>query len=228
MIEADAYFFDIDGTLMITKGGVHWGGMYQAMREVYGINTTVDGIPYHGKTDVSILRAALSREGVSDATFYEGLPRALEVVRGHVSANCERMIPMVCPGIPEVLAEIDEGGRLLGVASGNLEEVGWHKIRVAGLRKFFQFGSFGDSYELRAQIFDEAASRARAILGADTTICFVGDTPEDISAAHAVNAKIIAVCTGIFSHSDLSVHHPDLCCASCAELIGKLKRSETA
>ncbi len=228
MIEADAYFFDIDGTLMITKGGVHWAGMYRAMQEVYGINTTVDGIPYHGKTDVSILRIALNRAGVSDSMFYEGLPRALNVVRRHVSANCERMIPMVCPSIPEVLAEIHEAGRLLGVASGNLEEVGWHKIRAAGLREFFQFGAFGDAHELRTQIFDEAASRARAMLGADTSICFVGDTPEDVSAARAVNAKIIAVCTGVFSHSDLSVHHPDLCCASCAELVGKLKRIERA
>lgn len=228
MIDADAYFFDIDGTLMITKGGVHWGGMYQAMREVYGINTTVDGIPYHGKTDVAILRAALNRAGISDDTFYEGLPRALAVVRAHVSANYERMIPIVCPGIPEVLAEIDEAGRLLGVASGNLEDVGWHKIRAAGLRHFFKFGSFGDAHELRAQIFDEAASRAKAILGTDANICFVGDTPEDISAAHAVNAKIIAVCTGVYSHDDLAVHHPDLCWKSCVEKIGNLKRAETA
>jgi phosphoglycolate phosphatase len=228
MISADAYLFDIDGTLMITKGGVHWGGMYQAMREVFGIDTTVDGIPYHGKTDVAILRAALNRAGVSDETFYQGLPRALAVVRGHVSANFERIVPHVCPGIPEVLAEIDEAGRLLGVASGNLEEVGWHKIRAAQLREFFQFGSFGDSYELRAQIFDEAASRAKAILGADAAICFVGDTPEDIAAAKQVNANIIAVGTGVFSREDLSAHRPDLCCESCAELLGRLNKQHTA
>jgi len=228
MIDADAYFFDIDGTLMVTKDRVHWNGMHQAMTEVYGVETTFDGIPYHGKTDVAILRAALNRAGVSDARFYEDLPSALAVVCRDVSANRESIVPGVCPGIPEVLAEIQEAGRLLGVASGNLEEVGWHKISAAGLRKFFQFGSFADLHELRAQIFDHAAIRARAALGANASICFVGDTPDDISAARAVKAKIIAVGTGIFACDDLAAHHPDLCCRSCLELVGKLKKKQTA
>jgi len=223
MIEADAYFFDIDGTLMTCPDRVHWDGMYKAMREVYKLDASLESIPYHGKTDVAILRIALNGEGLSDAAFYEALPRALAVVRGHVSANCDRITPKVCPGIPEVLAEIHDAGRLLGVASGNLEEVGWHKIRAAGLREFFQFGSFGDSHELRAGIFDQASARAKEILGSDANVCFVGDTPEDIAAARAVNAKIIAVGTGKFSRDALAAHTPDLCCASCTELLGKLR-----
>ena len=228
MIEADAYFFDIDGTLMTCPDRVHWDGMYKAIREVYKLDANLESIPYHGKTDVAILRIALNGEGLSDAAFYEALPRALAVVRGHVSANCGRITPKVCPGIPEILAEIHDTGRMLGVASGNLEEVGWHKIRAAGLRQLFQFGSFGDSHELRAGIFEAAAARAKEILGSDANVCFVGDTPEDIAAARAVNAKIIAVGTGKFSCDALAPHAPDLCCTSCAELVGKLKRTQTA
>lgn len=227
MIDADAYFFDIDGTLMTCPDRVHWDGMYRAIREVYRLDANLESIPYHGKTDVAILRIALNGEGLSDAAFYEALPQALTVVREHVSANYDRITPKVCPGIPEVLSEIHNAGRLLGVASGNLEEVGWHKIQAAGLRQFFQFGSFGDSHELRAGIFDHAATRAKAILGSDAGVCFVGDTPEDIAAARAVHAKIIAVGTGKFSYEALSAHTPDLCCISCAELLGKLKRAET-
>lgn len=228
MINADAYFFDIDGTLMTCPDRVHWDGMYRAIREVYSLDANLESIPYHGKTDVAILRIALNGEGLPDAVFYKALPRALGVVRDHVSANCHRITPKVCPGIPQVLAEIHDAGRLLGVASGNLEEVGWCKIQAAGLRQFFQFGSFGDSHELREGIFDEAQARAKGILGGEATVCFVGDTPEDVAAARAVNAKIIAVGTGKFSSDSLAVHNPDLCCTSCAELVGKLREIQKA
>ena len=66
---ADAYVFDIDGTLLVTKDLVHWNALHQAMIEAYGVDTTIEGIPYHGKTDLSILRAAVGRAGVSDSAF---------------------------------------------------------------------------------------------------------------------------------------------------------------
>lgn len=56
----DAYFFDIDGTLLVTSDLVHWNGLHKAMLEVYGIDTTIEGLLYHGKTDIAILRNALS------------------------------------------------------------------------------------------------------------------------------------------------------------------------
>ena len=40
-ISADAYFFDIDGTLLVTRDLVHWNGLHQAMLEVYGVDTNI-------------------------------------------------------------------------------------------------------------------------------------------------------------------------------------------
>lgn len=74
-MRADAYFFDIDGTLLITRDGVHRNALHRAMLEVYGVDTTIDGIAYHGKTDLGILRAALSRCGVGTGDFEAALPR---------------------------------------------------------------------------------------------------------------------------------------------------------
>lgn len=45
MIEADAYFFDIDGTLMVTRNLAHWNGLHQAMLEIYEVGTTIEGLP---------------------------------------------------------------------------------------------------------------------------------------------------------------------------------------
>ena len=63
-MDADAYIFDIDGTLLNTRDLVHWNALHQAMLEVYGVDTTIEGIAYHGKTDIGILGAALERAGL--------------------------------------------------------------------------------------------------------------------------------------------------------------------
>jgi len=216
---ADAYFFDIDGTLLVTRDLVHWNALHQAMLEVYGIDTTIEGLSYHGKTDVMILRAALSRCGVSPQTFDEKLPIALEVVCREVTRNASGICADVCPAIPEVLSRLRSCGKLLGVASGNLERVGWQKVAAAGLREFFTLGSFGDRHEQRTAIFENAVGMARGRLGSDVRVCFVGDTPDDILAARSAKAHIIAVSTGTFPFEQLADMEPDVCCRSCAELL---------
>ena len=222
-IRADAYFFDIDGTLMVSRDLVHWHAMHQAMLQVYGLDANFDGIPYHGKTDVAILRMALTRRGISDCTFADRLPDALAVIRRDVSANAAGLRPHVCASVPKLLGEIRELNKLLGVASGNLESVGWNKLTAAGIRHFFTCGSFGDNFELRVAIFDHAASCAKKQLGNSASVCFFGDTPDDIHAARMVNAQIVALGTGIFPVSELAHFEPDLCCESCAEMLGRVQ-----
>jgi phosphoglycolate phosphatase len=218
-MDADAYLFDIDGTLLISRDRVHRNALHQAMREVYGVDTTIDGIAYHGKTDLGILRAALKRVGISGDQFQANLPAALGVICREVSANKNRIAPTVCSAIPQVLDELRAAGKLLGLASGNLESVGWLKIESAGLREFFSFGCFSDQHESRSDIFRQAVFAARQRLGEAAQVCFIGDTPEDIKAARFANSKIVAVCTGIFTDDDLRHHQPDACVASCAELL---------
>jgi phosphoglycolate phosphatase-like HAD superfamily hydrolase len=214
---ADAYVFDIDGTLLVTKDLVHWNALHQAMLEAYGVDTTIEGIQYHGKTDLGILRAALGREGISNRDFEAGLPKALEVVRREVEANHRKLAPVVCPGIIQLLESLKKQGKLLGVASGNLQTVGWHKIEAAGLRQFFSFGCFSDHNESRADIFRNALECVAAQLGPAASICFIGDTPSDVEAARAVKAKILAVASGTFSLEQLSACSPDLCVSHCGE-----------
>jgi phosphoglycolate phosphatase len=214
---ADAYVFDIDGTLLITKDLVHWNALHQAMIEAYGVDTTIEGIPYHGKTDLSILRAALAREGISDSEFEVNLPAALKVVCREVEANHRKLEPKVCLGIVQLLESLKASGKLLGVASGNLETVGWHKIEAAGLRQFFTFGCFSDRHESRAEIFRNALGFVTARLGPGARACFIGDTPSDVEAARQVGAQILAVATGTFSLEELNACSPDLCVSDCGE-----------
>jgi len=217
--EADAYIFDIDGTLLVTKDLVHWNALHQAMLEAYCIDTNIEGIQYHGKTDLSILRAAIARCGVDDCEFEAGLPKALDVVRREVERNHCDIAPQVCPGITQLLESLHAKGKLLGVASGNLQTVGWHKIEAAGLRRFFTFGCFSDHDEKRAGIFRNALENIHTKLGPAARACFIGDTPADVEAAREIGAHIIAVASGTFSVAELSACSPDLCVADCGEFL---------
>src|SRR5207245_3067627 len=103
--------------------------------------------------------------------------------------------------------------------SGNLEVVGWHELEAAALRQVFSFGFCNDNSEARINIFRKGVEYARSKLGADATICFIGDTPEDIKAARGAGAQVVAVSTGTFSSAELSCHDPDACLSSCQELL---------
>lgn len=217
---ADAYVFDIDGTLLVTRDLVHWNALHQAMVEAFGVDTTIEGIPYHGMTDLSILRAALAREGIQDGKFEAALPKALEVVCREVDANRSEIRPQVCQGIPQLLDRLSKQGHLLGVASGNLETVGWHKIEAAGLRKYFTFGYYSDRCETRAGIFQNAVDHVRRAVGPHARTCFLGDTPSDIRAAREIGSQIVAVASGTFGIDELRACGPDLCVPHCQELLG--------
>jgi len=216
---ADAYVFDIDGTLLVARDLVHWKAMRQALREAYEVDATIDGIPYHGMTDLSILRATLTRAGIDEGAFETALPQALAVVCREVDANRAELRPEVCSAIPRLLEHLRVRGHLLGVASGNLESVGWHKIEAAGLRESFSFGFFSDHCETRGGIFQNAMDHVRQELGPQARTCFVGDTPADVHAAKEIGAQIVAVATGTFTFNELNACSPDVCVSHCGELL---------
>jgi phosphoglycolate phosphatase len=217
--EFDAYLFDIDGTLLLSKDRTHRYALHRALLDVYGVETTIDGIAYHGKTDLGILRAALERAGVATDVINERMSQALEVVRQDASEKAERFTPDVLAGVREVLELLRSSGKLLGVASGNLELIGWLKIKAAGLSGFFEFGRFADNFEFREDVFRAAMAEVQRRLGASATVCFVGDTPDDVRAARSAGGRVIAVGTGIFKIEDLSCHGPDATIGCCSELL---------
>jgi len=96
---------------------------------VFGLEFRLDGVPVHGNTDVGILRAYFEQAGLPAAEWRSRLPQALEFMSAEVERNAEDLCPEVCRGIPDVLQRLSDTGKLLGVASGNLERVGWAKLR---------------------------------------------------------------------------------------------------
>ncbi len=69
--------------------------------------------------------------------------------------------------MPKLLAELKSAGKLLGVTSGNVERIGWAKLKAAGIGEYFSFGSFSDRNETRTEIFRWGADEARRRLGGE-------------------------------------------------------------
>ena len=79
-------------------------------------------------------------------------------------------------------------------------------MESCNLHGHFTLGAFGHEHGDRRKIAQLARHRAQQQLppGCAYGACFlVGDTPSDISAAHAIGATALAVATGSFTEAQL-------------------------
>lgn len=246
--EQRAYLFDIDGTLLRHRDRIHFDAFFESVRGVMGRELVLDGVTLSGNTDPGILRDAFRLAQVEDSAWRPHREDLLKAIRATVAARRSELLPIIMPGVEATLAHLQRKGALLGVATGNLEEIGWIKIDNAGLRRWFRFGGFCDRFEARADMIAHAAQQAREILqvasdgsqpdferqgragrdhqdadrdGGDLadTVCVVGDTPFDIEAARANHLPTIAVATGRSSFEELMEHRPAVCTSTLEALL---------
>ncbi|HEY4047960.1 MAG TPA: HAD family hydrolase [Acidobacteriaceae bacterium] len=214
----DAYLFDIDGTLLHCTDATHYFAFCDTLTHLAGRSLNLDGVVAHGNTDVGILRDALIRNGVEDPSWRPQIAEARERMCRFVAEREKSLCAEVLPGVRKVLAHLSSLGSVLGVASGNLREIGWMKLKCCGLDEHFSFGGFSDAYEYRRDIFRAALEEARRRTRPDASICVFGDTPADVYAAHENRMDSIAVATGIYSWEELTLASPRLCLHSLTEL----------
>ncbi len=215
----DAYLFDIDGTLLRDPGRVHYHAFSKACVEVLGHSLSLEAISVQGSTDPRILRDAFAAAGIAEEVWRPHQVRLLDSIAAAVARDAAQMQIRVMPGVVETLARLAEAGKLLGVATGNLEAIGWLKLDHAGLREWFRFGGFSDAHEERAAMIAAAATQARALSHHDASLIVVGDTPADIAAARANDIPVIAVATGHTSFDQLLAYAPDVCAENLSALL---------
>jgi len=217
--DCDAYLFDIDGTLLHAHGGVHTRSFSSSVEAVMGHPLSLDSVPLHGSTDTAILRDAFRQAAIPEAVWQPHLEEILERMRVEVMEQRSLMSVTVMPGVLPMLSYLKSRGKRLGVATGNLEQIGWLKIEVAGLRDWFSFGGFSDRHAVRAEMIANALVAGECV---GSTVCVVGDTPSDIAAARANGLPTIAVATGVYSYDDLLQHHPEVCTPTLEALLERV------
>jgi phosphoglycolate phosphatase-like HAD superfamily hydrolase len=206
--------FDIDGTLLQAGDRDHQRAFVSAMKQVYGLPATLDGVPLAGMLDSQIARLALSRQGLSDEEIDADLGRMIAAMGEHYAAAVaeQSRLERVLPGVVDLSERLRDGRFALGVLTGNAREVAHVKLASAGILKYFEFGAFGDSARERGYLVEVAWREAQARYGtrfAPEQTLLIGDTPRDIEAARANGASVVAVATGRYSVEDLSAHEPD-------------------
>lgn len=214
-----AYLFDIDGTLLRSRDRIHVDSFAACVERVTGFEVTLAGIVLQGSTDTGILREACFRAGIPTEVLEYHTEAILEAMGKAVAEQRHALDLVRMPGVEDVLRFLAQRGALLGVATGNLEMIGWIKVEAAGLREWFKFGGFSDRFPIRSELVAHAADKAREMAGADARICVVGDTPRDIEAAHANSLPVIAVATGRYTFDELQALEPEVCAMTLADLL---------
>jgi phosphoglycolate phosphatase-like HAD superfamily hydrolase len=218
-----AYLFDIDGTLLRSRDRIHFNSFATSFKRVTGFELSFAGVQLAGNTDTAILREACEQSGIPAKVIEECTEFVLDAMCHDVAEQRGQMDLIHMPGVEEALRHLACKGACLGIASGNLEAIGWIKIEQAGLREWFKFGGFSDRLSVRSELIAQAAAKAREMAGSNASVCVVGDTPRDIEAAHANSLPVIAVATGRYRFDELFEHEPEACATSLAALLEHTK-----
>ncbi len=203
--------FDIDGTLLLTNGA-GTRAANRAFEKIYGIKNAMNQIDAAGKTDPLILKEIFLNELNRDyaqqeaRALYDHYIPFLEEETGKAEIT-------VMPGVRQLLENLTaREDMVLGVATGNIEEGAWIKLRSAGLDKHFKFGGFGSDSHSREHLILKALDRAKDHIAHPTEfekIFVIGDTPYDINHGRAAGALTVGVATGSYSRAQLEEHNPD-------------------
>lgn len=209
-------FFDIDGTLVDTGGA---GSQAMTLALAAEFNVPVDSssqIVFAGRTDRSLISEHLLAHGLPDTqeNFHRYRERFLEVLPQTLAERQGRLLPYVT----EVLDRLAEMPAVrLGLITGNMRPAARMKLEHFGVASYFYDmdapGGFGDEHSDR----DDVARAAVAELAEHTgesvdasQIWIIGDTPNDVRCARAIEANVLVVETGSFDREQLAACDPDL------------------
>lgn len=210
--------WDIDGTLLQRASVEHAKALLRALGEVHGERDYLAAqVEAAGRTDGAIARDLLAAAGVPASAIDEGVDEVARLTAGAYESLCPADLSgMVAPGIPDLLASLDDRYRS-SLVTGNFERVARLKLARAGIGDFFEEGQggFGSDAEEREKLPPIARARAGDWPRERTVV--VGDTPRDIACARADGLRVVAVTTGPFAAADLAA--ADHVASGAAELV---------
>ena len=225
-----AILFDIDGTLINTAGAgaASWR---LAFDELYGIPADIGKFTDTGMTDPVVGRKTFEAELKREPERKE-FTRLMERRNFHLHQTVrESKGYEVLPGVDELLSELIDGGYLLGIVTGNVEAAAHIKLHRANLNRFFSFGGYGSDSEERGELTKIALQRASLVYGAEVErdrAFSVGDTPLDVTGAHAAGIECVGVGSHHYSADQLREAGADYAITSLTERLPPLEGSPIA
>lgn len=206
--------FDIDGTLLDTKGAGR-RAMERVAAELFGNGFSFDAVSFGGNLDPCIFREAAAANGLAgdhDEAHDAFHARYVPALRAELQAcaagdfACEALV-----GVHDALAVcrawVDEGVAALGCLTGNYTKAVPVKLGHVGIDPDqFTVTAFADEASTRPGLVEVAMRKhvngsARPIDPRDVIV--IGDTKRDVDCAKAHGCVAYAVCTGAGTRDEL-------------------------
>jgi phosphoglycolate phosphatase-like HAD superfamily hydrolase len=203
--------FDIDGTLLHT-GGAGSKAFARAFASEFGVNDGTERLKFAGRTDVSLVREFFSHQQIEASP--ENFQRFFKAYLAWLKQIIRESKGDACRGVLEFYHALETLPEppLLGLLTGNIRDGARIKLQHYNLWEKFLFGGFADDDEDRDRIAAVARDRGSERFGRrlrGEEIVVIGDTPMDIRCARAIQARALAVATGMYSVEELLQHSPD-------------------
>jgi len=198
--------WDVDYTL-VNAAGLGTRLYEDVFREIFGRDLPAVA-PKAGRTDRAIILDTLALAGIPEPSarvddFLAALARRVTAVDG-AAAQVRALA-----GASAAIAALAVAGLCQSVLTGNIRPLAALKLKAAGLGEHLDLdvGAYGDAHEARAELVPVARQAARQAYGRDyagLSTVLVGDTPLDVTAALATDARAVGVATGSFSVAELA------------------------
>ena len=181
--------FDIDGTI-IKAGGAGARALDDAIVEMGGPKNICSRFELQGATDkVNFENAFFHAFGRMPNRFE--FKKLSSLYLKHLPLEVERSIRMgkylKIRGIEGFLNELKKHKNVfVGLATGNLKEGAYIKLKPSNLSHYFLFGGFGGRYHKREMMLLSAVRSAESFLKTKikpSQVYVIGDTEKDVEAA---------------------------------------------
>jgi phosphoglycolate phosphatase-like HAD superfamily hydrolase len=211
--ESKLILFDIDGTILSTKG-IPRRAMKRVLERKFQYFSYDDNYNYSGRTDWQIVEHLLDYAKIEYPRDYESLKEIFIEFAEELRIELENgLTPHVYPGIIPLLKQLHyNNGFDLGLLTGNTAKGAELKLQAVNLYKYFPTGAFGDDAKNRNDLAGIAIKRATEYHGThiqNENIWIIGDSIYDIHCAHENNLRSLAVCTGLTTREALEKENPD-------------------
>src|SRR5262249_40957193 len=151
----------------------------RAFKELQDVDVDVPAVTGKGVPDPEVGRVVFEKAIGREPTDEEAdalMRRRLD----HLPAEVEDSPGFVVKdGVVELLDRLSDGGVMLGLTTGNVEEAAHIKLARANLNRYFSFGGYGSDSPNRTELTKKALERAELVSGdtLDPDRCFsCGDT----------------------------------------------------
>ncbi len=203
--------FDIDGTLLLTRGAGREATRL-AMLEVFGTISTLEKHTFGGKTDWQTLVELLASEGLTHDHIGARMAEFDAAMGRHSAAIIGNYPVEACVHALAAVETLRQRPDILpALVTGNARSTAPIKLRAGGFDPtWFPVGAFGNESADRRDLPPLALQRARDHWGVEPEfVIVIGDTEMDVMCARAIDAIAVVVETGFGSREELVAAHPD-------------------